>query len=124
MDLEYIAVFLLGGLLYGLLELLWRGWTHWTMLLCGGLCLLLMYLITGVCRSPVRRVILCAAAVTVIEFFTGCLVNLALGWGVWDYSELTGNVLGQICPLYSGLWLLLSVPGTLLCRGLRRVFVR
>ena len=41
--MEMIAVYVTGGLLYGLIELLWRGWTHWSMLLCGGACFALMY---------------------------------------------------------------------------------
>ena len=44
--MEMIAVYVTGGLLYGLIELLWRGWTHWSMLLCGGLCFTLMYAIS------------------------------------------------------------------------------
>ena len=36
--LEYGGVFTAGGLGYGGLELLWRGRTHWSMLLCGGVC--------------------------------------------------------------------------------------
>ena len=46
--------------------------------------------------------------------------NLALGWRVWDYSLLWGNLWGQICPLSSSLWFLLCIPifGSLsLCRA-------
>mgnify|MGYP007061466321 CR=1 FL=1 len=41
--MEYPAVFTGGGLGYGLLELIYRGRTHWTMLLAGGLSLTLIY---------------------------------------------------------------------------------
>ena len=44
--MEMIAVYVTGGLLYGLIELLWRGWTHWSMLLCGGACFALTYQIS------------------------------------------------------------------------------
>ena len=40
--LEYGCVFAAGGLGYGGLELLWRGRTHWSMLLCGGVCAVLV----------------------------------------------------------------------------------
>ena len=33
--MEYLLIYTLGGLLYGAIELLWRGWTHWTMLQIG-----------------------------------------------------------------------------------------
>lgn len=118
--MEFLLVYILGGVLYALMELLWRGWTHWTMLLCGGLCFTLMYRISLFQMPLVFKWPLCAAAITAVEFLTGCLVNLRLGWGVWDYSGLPGNVLGQICPQFLLLWLALSVPGVALCAALRR----
>lgn len=117
---EAVFICALGGVLYGLIELLWRGFTHWTMVLCGGLCFLMMYLINTVCRKRLRKLTLCAAAVTLIEFFTGCIVNIMLGWQVWDYSDRPGNILGQICPLFTLFWFLLSIPGTALCSRLRK----
>ena len=98
--LEYGGVFTAGGLGYGGLELLWRGRTHWSMLLCGGVCAVLIYLIAGRERTVLwRRWTLCAAAVTTVEYFTGVLVNLRLGWNIWNYADWPLNVLGQICPL-------------------------
>lgn len=120
--MEYLIVYAFGGLAYALLEILWRGWTHWSMILCGGLCFLLMYLISGSAMGLVRKCVLSAAAITTVEFFTGCLVNLRLHWQVWDYSASRFNLLGQICPGFMLLWLLLSVPGLLLCDTLRRLF--
>ena len=46
-------------------------------------------------------------------------MNLRLGWQVWDYSSQPGNVLGQVCPLFCFLWLMLSLPVLLLCGWLR-----
>ena len=45
-----------------------------------------------------------AVIVTFYEFFVGVVVNLRLGWDVWDYSSQPGNVLGQICPVFTGIW--------------------
>ena len=120
--MEFFLVYAIGGLLYGLMELLWRGWTHWTMVLCGGLCFTLMYLISALNMPLVRKWILCAAVITAVEFLTGCLVNLRLGWQVWDYSGLPYNLLGQICPHFLLLWLALSVPGVALCTAIRQAF--
>ena len=58
--------------------------------------------------------------ITAVEFETGLLVNLTLGWGVWDYSDMPLNLMGQICPAFTLAWLALSVPGTELCTLLRR----
>lgn len=119
--MEFILVYTFGGLLYGLVEILWRGWTHWTMILCGGLCFTLMYLISAAELPLIKKWILSAAAITTVEFFTGCLVNLRLGWQVWDYSDMPYNLLGQICPQFLLMWLFLSVPGVALCTLLRRL---
>lgn len=45
-----------------------------------------------------------------MEFTSGVFINIVLGLGVWDYSALPFNVLGQVCLPFSALWLLLSVP--------------
>lgn len=119
--LELFFVFSVGAGLYSGIELLWRGRTHWSMLICGGLCFLLMYLIGGTALTLWLRCIICALVISAVEFITGCLVNLLLGWQVWDYSDRAFNILGQVCPLYSFYWLLLTVPGLFLCGGLRRL---
>lgn len=66
-----------------------------------------------------QQVLIGACIVTVLEFLTGCIVNLWLGWSVWDYSGLPGNVLGQICPQYCLLWLPVSLAGIMLDDWLR-----
>lgn len=120
--MEFILIYALGGLLYGLMEILWRGWTHWTMLLCGGFCFTVMYLLSMASLPALAKILLSAGTITVVEFLAGCLVNLRLGWGVWDYSGLPYNILGQVCPQFLLLWLALSVPGLALCQMLRRFF--
>lgn len=98
--MEMIAVYVTGGLLYGLIELLWRGWTHWSMLLCGGACFALMYQISLSALTFPWKCLLSACVITAVEFVTGCLVNIILKWQVWDYSSLPGNLWGQICPQF------------------------
>lgn len=53
--------------------------------------------------------------ITSIEFICGCIVNLWLDLGVWDYSRFHIHLLGQVCLLYSVLWGLLSIPVSVLC---------
>lgn len=109
--LEFPLIFMLGGLGYGGLEILWRGHTHWTMLLLGGACLCLIYLIATRSRDRAwKKWIMCACCITALEFVIGCIVNIRLGWAVWDYSDQPMNLMGQICPLFSFFWLLLSIP--------------
>ena len=106
--LKHIYLFAMGGLLYNLIELGYRGWTHWTMYVLGGLCFVLLGLINEVIpwEMPLwKQMFLGAFLVTVLEFLTGCVVNLWLGWEIWDYSRIPGNILGQVCPQFFLLWL-------------------
>lgn len=123
---EDLMVYLTGAGGYGLLELCTRGYTHWSMLLTGGTCLLLFYRFHKKYRTaPI--VVKCLAAtgiITALEFLVGCIVNVGFQWQVWDYSNRPFNVLGQICLLFSVLWFLLGVPMSFLCAFLERRFRR
>ena len=57
-----------------------------------------------------------AGAVTSVELLTGILWNR--DHSVWDYRNLPGNFRGQICPLFSAVWIPLSLGGMLLYRTL------
>lgn len=104
---------------YGILEVLFRGYTHWSMLLTGGLCLLLLYLIAVRSNWSLPKQWIAGAAIfTTLEFLVGIVVNLRLGWQVWDYSTQPLNLLGQICPLFSLIWLVLCIPAAAFCRRL------
>ena len=109
---EYGVVFLIGAAGYVLLELLWRGHSHWTMAFTGGLCFFLVYLINKKLSSKhlFRRCFWGALTISVVEFAVGMIVNVWLGWRVWDYSNLQPNFLGQISLMYCGLWFLLCIP--------------
>lgn len=103
---------LLGGALYMGAELLWRGRTHWTMGLVGGLCFVLIGGLNNYLpwEIPVWKQAGCGALmVTAVELVTGVILNLYLGLGVWDYSNMPCNLLGQICLPYSLLWVGLSL---------------
>lgn len=119
---KYLTLAAAGGMLYVLLEVLWRGQSHWTMFVLGGICFVVLGLINEVFPWDMplnQQMIIGACIVTVLEFVTGCVVNLWLGWQVWDYSGLPGNVLGQICPQYFALWLPVSLAGIILDDWLR-----
>ena len=119
---KHLVLAATGGLLYVILELVWRGRSHWTMFMLGGLCFVALGLINEVLPWDMplwQQVLVGAAIVTVLEFVIGCVVNIWLGWLVWDYSGLPGNILGQICPQYCLLWLPVSLAGTVLDDWLR-----
>lgn len=114
---RYAVIFLLGGTLYSLIEIVARGYTHWSMTITGGLCLLIMYMryTTHPRESLLAKCFFGMCVITFFEFTVGCIVNLLLGWNVWDYSHMYLNLLGQICPSYSAGWFLLSAPVALIC---------
>ena len=100
------------GALYVTIEVLWRGFSHPSMLVVGGICGVLVGAINQVPgfyeKLSVRwQSIIGAIIVLAVEFAAGCIVNLWLGWGVWDYSHMPLNLCGQICLLYGFLWVLL-----------------
>ncbi len=100
--------FCIGALGYGLLEILWRGRTHPSMLLAGGAALCAIKRLCRKPKHPLVRAVQCGAVITGIELLAGMIFNRDKQ--VWDYSHLRGNLWGQICPLYSLFWILLSLP--------------
>ena len=105
-----IIIFLIFGISYYLLELLWRGYSHWTMIIVGGLCGLLIGLINEITpkMNTILQMLLGSVIVTIIEFVTGYIINIKLDLNIWDYSNLKFNILGQVSLLFSVLWFFLS----------------
>lgn len=108
-----LLLFIAGGAAYCGVELLWRHWTHWTMGIVGGLCFVLIGLINEALpwdTSVLAQMVIAAGAVTAAELAAGVIINLWLGLGVWDYSQVPYNLWGQICLLYANLWFFLALP--------------
>lgn len=120
--LKTVFLLLAGGLLYVAVELIWRGYSHWTMFFLGGTCFVLIGAINELipwCMPLWNQAIIGAAIITLLEFLTGCIVNLWLGWNIWDYSSVPLNLLGQICLPYILLWIPVSVAAIILDDWLR-----
>ena len=112
------ALFVFGGACYGIVEILWRGRTHWSMLLTGGMSFLTLFKLFGKLRNYnlAKKCALGSVVITSYELICGMIFNKKLK--VWDYSDRPFNFKGQICPLYSILWGLLCVPVNLICKRL------
>lgn len=120
--LREILMIVIGGGVYVLIELLWRGHSHVSMFVLGGLCFWLIGRLDS--RWPVPVIVqacMGACLVTVLELLTGLVVNCWLGLGVWDYSSLPLNFMGQVCLYYFVLWIPLSAGAVLLDDLLRRL---
>lgn len=115
-----------GGALYYLIEVLFRGFSHWTMAICGGLCLTaIFYLSRALHRLPlILRALLATAVITAVELAAGYLLNIRLGMAIWDYSRHSHNLWGQISLYASTRWFLLCIPVCGVCRLLERLIFR
>ena len=104
-----MAFFLLGAVGYPLLECLWRGYSHWSMAIAGGICAVLLGCIGKLSLTIVEKALLGCIAITAVEFLVGCIVNLRFKMNVWDYTALPFNLMGQICLRFCVIWFGLSL---------------
>lgn len=115
---DFFVIFVLGGFMYGLIEVMTRGYTHPSMLLAGGICFLGMFWLS---RKPINFIIKCIISgiiIIIVEFLFGVIFNILLGLNVWDYSDQAFNILGQVCLKFFVLWCGLSALGLAAARFL------
>ncbi len=114
-----LFIFLIGCLLFPVLEIIWQGYTHYSMALAAGICMLL---INKICCEKLSstsyffKMLISALIITLVEFIVGVVFNKLLLMEVWDYSSLPFNFLGQICLPFTAVWFVLSLPAIFLCK--------
>lgn len=103
---KYGLFFVIGAIGYAAIEIIWRGHTHWSMMIAGGLCFVLFSIVAQRLREKniFIKAAVCAIGVTAIELLFGVVFNIILKMEVWDYSSMPLNLWGQICPLFTLLW--------------------
>lgn len=114
---RHMPRWLIGGLLYGLLEIIYRGHTHWTMVLLAAVLCVPLDIANE--RMPwhfplVLQGLLGGLTITAAELLAGLVLNIWLGLDIWDYSGLWGNLWGQVCPQFAALWCVLAVPAIII----------
>ena len=104
------AVFAFGAVLYPSLEVLWRGYSHYSMALAGGVACLLLYCLSALypALSRTARAVIGGGLILLVEFVVGVIFNLFLRMNVWDYTGKPFALLGQVCPSYALLWCALA----------------
>ena len=105
---KYAFLFWFGGSFYITLEVLYRGYSHWSMGLLAGIVFILIGILNKVWgweTSLILQIFVGTAIATIGEFITGCIVNLWLGWNIWNYSNLPFNLYGQIAPQFIAIWI-------------------
>lgn len=102
-------LFALGGAAYMGIEVLWRGWSHGSMFLAGGISFLAIGHLDEIDpRLPLpARAFAGAAIITTAELAAGLLFNRS--YTVWDYRAMPLNFHGQICLPFTLLWIPMSL---------------
>ena len=106
-----ISLFIIGGTVYYLTEILWRGSSHISMAIVGGICFLIIGSINNFIPwelGLLQQSLIGSGIITLMEFISGLILNKWLDLNIWDYSNLPFNLFGQICLLYILLWIPLS----------------
>ena len=83
-----------GGMAYFNFEILFRGYSHISMIICGGLCFYTIGLLNeGKNWHPsfLFQMILGSLIIITYEYLTGVIVNIYLNLHVWDYFQLPGT---------------------------------
>ena len=110
--LKYLTLFLIGGITYYFIEILYRGYSHFSMVSVGGLCFVLIGSINEFSNKEIPlllQMLISVFIVDIIELFSGIIINKILLLNVWDYSNLKFNFLGQISLRSSIAWFFLSL---------------
>ena len=111
---KLLILFILGGLIYMGMEMLFRGRTHWTMGIVGGICFLIIGGLNNYYTwdmSIIKQGVIGSLVITAMELVTGIILNLFLKLNIWDYSTMPFNILGQICLPFTLLWIPVSIFG-------------
>lgn len=120
--LKMLVLLLIGGTIYFCIEMLWRGYSHISMFFVGGICFIAIGAINEYIpweMGLIQQSIIGACLVTGIEFVSGLILNIWLGLGIWDYSNLPFNIMGQICLPFFFAWIALSCVAIVLDDYLR-----
>lgn len=113
--LGYMFLFMLGCLLGWIIEVFYRrifsakkwlnpGFLNGPWLPLYGFGVSIMY---AICDLPIDfwwKILIIAAAMTVIEYIAGIIFIKGMHIKLWDYSDEWANLQGIICPKYSLFW--------------------
>lgn len=109
--MKYLFLFMTGGFAYGGIENIFRGYSHISMFVAGGICFVLVGMLNEVFpwnMSVISQMVISSLIITAVELVSGLIVNVWLKLNVWDYSKMPYNYMGQICLLFTNIWFFLS----------------
>lgn len=124
------VLFSIGGSIYILIEFLWRMImnkppTHWAMFIVGGLAFLIIGEINERLDIPLLvQSFIGMVIIVLLEFISGCILNIGLGLHIWDYSNVPFNILGQICLPFAAVWFVLAMVAVVVDDYCRFIFFK
>lgn len=110
--IKYLILGIIGGFTYVIIEMLYRGHSHWSMFIVSAVAFISIGLINEFISWDMKlwkQMLIGSGIVTVLEFISGYILNIKLGWLIWDYSNVPFNIMGQICLPFSIAWLFISL---------------
>ena len=108
-----LGLFLSCGFIYCMIEILFRGWSHWSMfVLTGFLGVFCVDSINNVLSFDcdyIVQIIISTILCTIGEGISGIILNVWLQLNVWDYSKMTFGTFffGQCNVLFCFAWMLI-----------------
>lgn len=111
---QILCIFLISGITYSVMEILFKGvdkGTHWSMFVLSGVAGVVFIDGLNNVFSYEMDLLLqsatCSIMITIWEYFTGNIFNL--DYSIWDYRNIPFNFDGQICLPFTILWFILSI---------------
>ena len=108
-----LGLFLSCGFIYCMIEILFRGWSHWSMFVLTGFlgvfCIDSINNVLSFDCDYIVQIIISTILCTIGEGISGIILNVWLQLNVWDYSKMTFGTFffGQCNVLFCFAWMLI-----------------
>ena len=108
-----LGLFLSCGFIYCMIEILFRGWSHWSMFVLTGF--LGVFCVDSINNTLsfdcdyIAQILISTILCTIGEGISGIILNIWLQLNVWDYSKMTFGTFffGQCNVLFCFAWMLI-----------------
>ena len=108
-----LGLFLSCGFIYCMIEILFRGWSHWSMFVLAGF--LGVFCVDSINNTLsfdcdyIVQILISTILCTIGEGISGIILNVWLQLNVWDYSKMTFGTFffGQCNVLFCFAWMLI-----------------
>ena len=108
-----LGLFLSCGFIYCMIEILFRGWSHWSMFVLTGFlgvfCIDSINNVLSFDCDYIVQILISTILCTIGEGISGIILNIWLQLNVWDYSKMTFGTFffGQCNVLFCFAWALI-----------------